>query len=233
MATAADRPAAQAPAGSARRPGVTTRRARIDLGRIIMVPAAAFVLLLDLRTLARTVSAGGWAHLPVTLLICAFYAVVIWCYLRRRPAVATSASVTAHVAAVTATLAPMLFPLLPATIPGTAAQVAGGVLLMIGTAWSVWALRSLGRSLSVLAQARVVVERGPYRWIRHPLYTGELVSSLGLAISIGSPAAAVLWLALCGLQVYRAVREEQVLLLALPAYAGYRSRTAALLPGVF
>jgi protein-S-isoprenylcysteine O-methyltransferase Ste14 len=85
----------------------------------------------------------------------------------------------------------------------------------------------------VLAQAREVVQRGPYRWVRHPLYTGEIVSSLGLAVTVGTAAAAAVWLAICGLQVYRAVREEQVLLLALPAYAGYRSRTAALLPGVF
>ena len=198
-----------------------------------MIPGAALVLLLDLRALARTVSAGGWARLPGTFLICAFYVLVIWCYMRRRPAVATSPSVTAHVAAVAATLAPLLFPLLPATAPGPARQIAGDVLLTLGMAWSVWALRSLGRSLSVIAQAREVVEWGPYRWIRHPLYTGEIVSSLGIAVMVGSAAAAALWLALCGLQVYRAVREEQVLLLALPAYLGYRSRTAALLPGVF
>jgi len=41
------------------------------------------------------------------------------------------------------------------------------------------------------------------------------------------------WLATVALQVYRAVREEQVLLRALPGYARYRERTAALLPGVF
>ncbi len=212
---------------------VPSSRTRPDLGRLIMIPWAAFVLLLDLSALARTVIAGGWVRLPGTFLICAFYALVIWCYVRRRPAVATSASIPAHVAAVTATMAPMLFPLLPATVPGTARQVAGDVLLTLGMAWSVWAVRSLGRSLSVLAQAREVVERGPYRWIRHPLYTGEIVSSLGIAILVGSAAAAAVWLALCGLQVFRAVREEQVLLLALPAYQGYRGRTAALLPGIF
>ncbi len=64
-------------------------------------------------------------------------------------------------------------------------------------------------------------------------YAGEIVSSLGLAIAANSYAALGLWLALCGLQIYRALREEQVLLRALPAYRAYRSRTAALLPGVF
>jgi protein-S-isoprenylcysteine O-methyltransferase Ste14 len=41
------------------------------------------------------------------------------------------------------------------------------------------------------------------------------------------------WVAMCALQIYRAVREEQVLLQAWPAYRSYRNRTAALLPGLF
>jgi protein-S-isoprenylcysteine O-methyltransferase Ste14 len=82
----------------------------------------------------------------------------------------------------------------------------------------------------VLAQARAVVDRGPYRWVRHPLYAGEIVSCLGLAITAGSAVAAALWLALCALQSYRALREEQVLLRALPGYRAYRARTAALVP---
>jgi protein-S-isoprenylcysteine O-methyltransferase Ste14 len=102
-----------------------------------------------------------------------------------------------------------------------------------GTAWAVSSLRSLGRSVAVLAQARVLVDRGPYRWVRHPLYTGEIVSSLGLALLAGTPAALAVWLGFCFLQAYRALREEQLLTAAMPAYRGYRARTAALLPGLF
>jgi protein-S-isoprenylcysteine O-methyltransferase Ste14 len=87
--------------------------------------------------------------------------------------------------------------------------------------------------VSVLAQAREVVDSGPYRWVRHPLYMGEIVSSLGLALTLGGVAAIAAWLGLCALQVYRALREEQVLLLTLPGYRSYWSRTAALLPGIF
>lgn len=107
------------------------------------------------------------------------------------------------------------------------------VLLICGTCWAVWSLRYLDRSVSVLAQARALVVKGPYRWVRHPLYVGELVSSLGLAIAVNSYLALALWAAMLGLQVYRAVREEQVLSRAFPAYRSYRSHTAALLPGVF
>ena len=227
-------PATRVSAGVPGRPGFTTRRARVDVGRLIMVPAAAVVLLIDLAALAqRPGSAAGVLRMGGILLATAFYALIIWCYLRRPPAVATSTSVTAHLAAVAGTLAPFAFPLLLATAAGQARQLTADIVLVAGLAWSLWALRSLGRSLSVLAQARELTERGPYRWVRHPLYTGEAVSALGLTILVGSLPAVGVWLAMVGLQVYRAVREEQVLLLALPAYAGYRSRTAALLPGVF
>ena len=112
-------------------------------------------------------------------------------------------------------------------------EVVADILLVGGTAWSVGSLRSLGRNLSVIAQAREVVEHGPYRWIRHPLYTGEIVSPLGLAIAAGTVTAAGAWITLVALQVYRALREEEVLIGTLPTYAAYRTRTAALLPGVF
>jgi protein-S-isoprenylcysteine O-methyltransferase Ste14 len=209
-------------------------RTRPDLGRLIMIPAAALLLVLDLSALAHR--AGGTASTLRwlgTVLVSAFYVLIIWCYLRRGPAVATSGSVTAHAAAVLATLIPFALPLLRAAPPGTGQEYAADGLLVAGTAWSVWSLRSLGRSISVLAQARDVVERGAYRWVRHPLYTGEIVASLGLAVAAGTAAAAGVWLALCILQGYRALREEQVLLRALPGYRAYRSRTAALLPGLF
>jgi protein-S-isoprenylcysteine O-methyltransferase Ste14 len=209
-----------------------------DLGKLVMIPAAAVMLAFDLTALVRGTGPGA-LHWLAAGLICVFYLLIIWCYLRRGKAAATSGSATAHVAAVVGTLLPFAFPLLaaaPSKAGGSAAQLAvlgSDALLVTGTAWSVWAMRSLGRNLSVLAQARGLAERGPYRWVRHPLYTGELVSALGLAIAAGTLAAALTWVILCLLQAYRAVREEQVLVRALPEYPNYRSRTAALLPGLF
>lgn len=203
-----------------------------DPGRLVVVPLVALLLLSDLWRLAHHGTTGVLGWLTASL-ICAFYTMVIWCYLRRGQAVATSPSAAAHLAAVTATMIPFVFPLLPAGRPGTGQQLAGDVLLAAGTAWAVWSLVFLGRNLSILAQARAVADGGPYRWVRHPLYTGELISALGLALTVATAAAYATWLALCGLQVYRAAREEQVLLRALPEYRDYRRRTAALLPGIF
>lgn len=208
---------------------------RIDVGRVLMVPACAAMLFFDVAALIHRGAPGpaGLLRWLGAVLVCAFYVLLVWCYLRRRPALATSGSMTAHIAAIAATWAPFTLPLLRGTAPGVGQQGVSDVLLIAGTSWSLWSLRYLGRNVSVLAQARAVVDTGPYRWIRHPLYAGEIVSALGLAIVADSIGVLAVWLGLCGLQAYRAVREEQVLLRALPGYAAYRRRTAALVPGLF
>jgi hypothetical protein len=210
-------------------------RTRVDIGRIVMVPAACAILLIDAISLGHTMGTRDADPMRSvgTVLVLAFYLVLIWCYLRRAPATATSASRTAHAAAIIATWLPFALPLLNGPPAGPVRQAVSDALLVCGGVWSVWTLRFLGRSVSVLAQARTVVDRGPYRWVRHPLYAGEIVSALGIAIAMNSLRALACWLGLCGLQLYRALREEQVLLDALPTYRDYRNRTAALVPGLF
>ncbi len=211
---------------------ITSGRDRFDLGKLIVVPVAAVLLILDLAALTRGAAASALTWLG-TLLVCCFYLLIIWGYLRRGPAVATSSSITARVAAVAATLTPFTFPLMHTAPPAAGRQYAADGLLVAGTAWAVWSLRYLGHNLSIFAQARELVDGGPYRWIRHPLYAGEIVSTLGLAAAAGTITAFAIWLAFGALQGYRVLREEQVLLQALPRYRSYRSRTAALFPGIF
>jgi protein-S-isoprenylcysteine O-methyltransferase Ste14 len=90
----------------------------------------------------------------------------------------------------------------------------------------------LDRSLSVIPQARELVKRGPYARVRHPLYLGELVATLGLALTLGGPLPLVGWAVLVALQAYRARHEERLLGAVLPGYSEYRSSTALLVPGV-
>ena len=205
---------------------------RLDLGRLVMVPMATLMLIAGAMVLRQPSDAGTLRWIG-TALVAVFYAVIIWAYLRRGPAKATGTSVFAHVVAIVATLSPFAFPVLTRGSGGVGRLLIADVLLVAGTAWSVWSLWTLGRNLSIIAQARDVVEHGPYKWVRHPLYTGEIVASLGLAIAADNLAAGGVWLILVGLQVYRARREERVLIDTLPAYTSYRTRTAALLPGVF
>lgn len=52
-----------------------------------------------------------------------------------------------------------------------------------GLLLALWSLITLGFSFSIAPEDRGIVERGPYRFLRHPMYLGEIVSSLGLCIS--------------------------------------------------
>src|SRR5258706_5697064 len=199
---------------------VSSRR-NLDVGRLMMVPAAILMLIVDGHwqgaAMAAAPSSGGEVLRRFSaLLVCAFYAVIVWCCLRRGPAVSTSGSRSASAVAVLATLTPFVCPLLGGGGQGAAGQLAADVLLVAGTSWSVWSLRFLGRNLSVIAQARGVADRGPYRLVRHPLYTGEIISSLGLAVAAGPAPAFPVWLALIALQGFPAVPAQQVLVEDLP-----------------
>src|SRR6267154_3786633 len=98
---------------------VTRQARRPDYGRLIMIPTALGFVVLDAAALVRD-SGTDPLHWASTGLVCAFYALIVWCYLRRGPAVSTSRSVTASAVAVLATLTPFVFPLLGGNGQGTA-----------------------------------------------------------------------------------------------------------------
>jgi protein-S-isoprenylcysteine O-methyltransferase len=79
-----------------------------------------------------------------------------------------------------------------------------------------------------------VVDRGPYRHIRHPGYLGSLLVWTGFALSSGS-AIIVGTVAALLLPAYahRMDAEERLLERALPGYADYRARTKKLVPGLW
>src|SRR5215468_9800863 len=100
-----------------------------------MVPFAAGMLVFDGSPALHDTAGGiaGALRWPGVAGVCAFYALIIWCYLRRGPAVATCRSVTAHVAAVVATFTPFVFPLLQASSVGPGRQFAADLLVLAGS----------------------------------------------------------------------------------------------------
>jgi protein-S-isoprenylcysteine O-methyltransferase Ste14 len=81
------------------------------------------------------------------------------------------------------------------------------------TAWGIWTLR---RSFSITVEARALVTGGPYRFVRHPVYLGEILSAAAVACWRGSALNLALFLLFVALQLWRARMEEIKLMRAFP-----------------
>lgn len=106
-------------------------------------------------------------------------------------------------------------------------------MMLIGYGVSCYAIRHLGRSLSLMAEARDLVTTGPYALVRHPLYVAEALASLGLLLQFLSWSAAFLWVIHIALQLSRMRYEERILRQIFPEYDDYARRTSRLVPGVY
>jgi protein-S-isoprenylcysteine O-methyltransferase Ste14 len=116
--------------------------------------------------------------------------------------------------------------------------VVGLVLMWLGSLLRMWSMVTLGRffqlTLSIQDDHRIV-ERGPYRWLRHPSYLGIIVSLAGIGFVEGN------WVSLAAMSaggviavLVRIPVEERLLLGELgERYASYAHRTARLLPGLY
>jgi protein-S-isoprenylcysteine O-methyltransferase Ste14 len=133
--------------------------------------------------------------------------------------------------AIAGTFVMMLLIILPPGQIGPELRLLSTGLVILGTILSVYCIRQLGRSFSIMATARELVTEGPYKIIRHPLYGAELIAIAGAVIGHWSPAAAVLGLAWLGLQIRRAQNEERVLRESFPEYSDYARRVPMLVPG--
>jgi protein-S-isoprenylcysteine O-methyltransferase Ste14 len=122
---------------------------------------------------------------------------------------------------------------LPHDEPSAAMLLVSATLVMVGNGLSLWTLSWLGRSFSVMPEARRPVTGGPYAYIRHPLYACEQVALVGIALQFFSVYALVVLVAQVALQLGRMHYEERVLAAAFPDYVAYQARTARLIPGVY
>ncbi|MBF0198156.1 MAG: isoprenylcysteine carboxylmethyltransferase family protein [Planctomycetes bacterium] len=121
----------------------------------------------------------------------------------------------------------MTFPLL-----GKKVNHWGLLLMAFGEVITVIGMTSLKSSFSIATEARTLVTRGLYRYIRHPLYCGEILSVIGFALyfpCIWTIANALLFSIL---QLLRARNEENMLKRNFPYYEEYQKKTGFVTPKI-
>lgn len=117
-------------------------------------------------------------------------------------------------------------------------NVAGLALMGGGTAFRLWAIRSLGRYFTATVQtneAQTLITSGPYRRLRHPSYLGAYAAIVGCAVLLQGWAGLLVAAAAMGYAYARRIAAEERALSAHfgEAYQRYRSQTWRLVPGIW
>jgi protein-S-isoprenylcysteine O-methyltransferase Ste14 len=117
------------------------------------------------------------------------------------------------------------------------AAALGAALTFAGLAFSIWARFVIAGNWSSyveLKQDHELIVAGPYRWVRHPIYTGLLVAFIGSALAVGEWRG-VLAVVIVALAFWRKLRLEERLMRRQfgEAYTRYSARVPALIPFVY
>jgi len=120
--------------------------------------------------------------------------------------------------------------------PSVAVAVIGALLTMLGVAFACWARYVLGRNWSSVVQVKQdheLIQSGPYRWVRHPIYTGLLLAFAGTAMAIGEWRGLICVVIVAVSFWFKLRLEERWMRENFgAAYESYMQRTKALIPGV-
>ncbi len=103
------------------------------------------------------------------------------------------------------------------------------VLIVVGwvVVFHVMRFNSYASAIVKVEEGQKVITDGPYRLVRHPMYTGFALMILGTPWALGSWVALIPALPLIPVLIFRLLDEERVLRRELPGYAEYCGRTAS------
>ena len=110
----------------------------------------------------------------------------------------------------------------------------GAFLSVSGLVFAIWARVIIGRNWSgvvTLKEGHELIERGPYRIVRHPIYTGILAMFAGTAIAMGYFGGFLGWSLVFVSFWLKLKREEDLMLKHFPdKYAAYQNRVKRVIP---
>ncbi|HET7018410.1 MAG TPA: isoprenylcysteine carboxylmethyltransferase family protein [Streptosporangiaceae bacterium] len=117
-------------------------------------------------------------------------------------------------------------------------QVVGLLLMWAGLAIRIWSVLTLGASFRTTVEVdtdQPLVDTGPYRFVRHPSYTGILLLAVGYGLVLNSWLALVILLVVPLATTLRRITVEEATLTEVlgDPYEAYKQRTKRLLPGLW
>ena len=111
------------------------------------------------------------------------------------------------------------------------------VLVAAGLGFAIWARRHLAENWSArvtVKEDHELIRTGPYRWVRHPIYTGMLLALAATALAIDTWQAAIAFVLFLTSFVIKLLIEERVMTATFgDQYSHYKSETARLIPYVW
>jgi protein-S-isoprenylcysteine O-methyltransferase Ste14 len=124
-----------------------------------------------------------------------------------------------------------------AALDRPAVHAIGGVLFAIGLVATLWAQLAMGDSWRIgvdESERTTLVARGPFRWVRNPIFTSMIVAIAGLALlTPNAVALAAVATIVVALELHvRIVEEPYLSRVHGAAYAAYRARTGRFVPGL-
>jgi protein-S-isoprenylcysteine O-methyltransferase Ste14 len=115
------------------------------------------------------------------------------------------------------------------------ARILGDVVCMFGLLVTLWARRTLAANWSsevAFKKGHELVKKGPYRFVRHPIYTGLLLMCLGTAVVVSQLQSWLGFVLLCVGFWIKLKQEETLMLQHFPEYPAYQKQVKALVPFV-
>jgi protein-S-isoprenylcysteine O-methyltransferase Ste14 len=159
-----------------------------------------------------------------------FAGLIVGLTITRKPPVDVAPGIEARISSFIGTFVLLALIAVPASNVAGAQTLISTILIIVGTVSSVWCLWWLGRNFSVMAAARELVIAGPYAYVRHPLYTAEAITVVGLVLANGSLLAVLVGVVQFFFQFRRIKNEEKVLGSVFAGYAAYKVSTPMILP---
>jgi protein-S-isoprenylcysteine O-methyltransferase Ste14 len=212
---------------------------KMDIGRLTILPIFSLLVVsnlagvyADIKALEQVSTIKVATLIHHMLLIC-FYSLVVFLYFIRSAAKSTTKSLIAKTIALIASFLPFAIPFLSNSSDNSGIMLLANLITVFGMTISLYSLGALGKSFSIIPQARALVQTGPYKLVRHPLYLGELISLTGIVLARFSISATTIYCLIIILQIYRALQEERLLADIFPEYESYSLKKARFLPGIF